>query len=117
LTRKKLRVRQAKVPLIDLLTTQYKHLDKLLQEKLAQPIESYRCASSAFVTFKDAKTARRVLRELKAHPHHVLSCRTRPAPQHVDLIWPKLVKSVYRAAAVRSWVINFVVWVFTILWV
>ncbi len=117
LTRTKLHLRKAGAPLIDLLTAKYQHLGRLIQEKRSQPIDSYRAASSAFVTFKDAYSYQRALRDLASHPHHVLSCRTRPAPQHTDIIWPKMVKSIYRAEAVKSWVISIVIWVFTILWV
>lgn len=116
LTHGKYTVRKANAPLIDFLTAKYRHLTKLLDEQLEKPIDDFKAASTAFVTLKDSHSLKRVLRELSSHPMHALACKTKPAPDYVDLLWPKLSKSVYRDEAVRSWAMFFIVWIFTITW-
>ena len=89
----------------------------LLDEACAEPLSSYAAASTAFVTFKDAKTARLALNVLDSHPKRSLACHTVPAPDWTDLLWPQLGKTVYRAEFVRKWVIYLGVWAFTLAWV
>ncbi|KAE8542852.1 hypothetical protein D1P53_000915 [Cryptococcus gattii VGV] len=104
-------------PLIDYLTTKLSYLTHLLTESLSKPLESYSTASTAFVTFRDAKTARLVLKILDSHPKRSLACKTVPAPDWTDLLWPRLGKSVYRSEFVRGWVVYLGVWVFTLAWI
>lgn len=104
-------------PLIDYLTTKLSYLTHLLTESLSKPLESYATASTAFVTFRDAKTARLVLKILDSHPKRSLACKTVPAPDWTDLLWPRLGKSVYRSEFVRGWAVYLGVWAFTLAWV
>lgn len=109
--------RDQNAPLIDYLTTKLALLTSLLNEARSKPLNSFRSASTAFVTFKDAKTSRLALQVLESHPRRALACHTTPAPMHVDLLWPRLSRSVYRSEFVRSWVVTLGVWAFTLIWV
>ncbi|WVQ82649.1 hypothetical protein IAT38_004781 [Cryptococcus sp. DSM 104549] len=109
--------RDTNAPLIDYLTTKLSYLTMLLHEARSKPLESYPAASTAFVTFRDAKTARLALKILDNHPKRTLACRAVPAPEWTDLLWPRLGKSVYRSEFVRSWVVYLGVWAFTLVWI
>jgi lipopolysaccharide export LptBFGC system permease protein LptF len=89
----------------------------LLDDARDKDLEEYQAASTAFVSFKDARTARLALRILDNHPKRTLACHTLPAPDWTDLLWPRLGRSVYRSELVRSWVTFFAVWAFTLAWV
>jgi len=89
----------------------------LLDDARDKELEEYQAASTAFVSFKDARTARLVLRILDNHPKRSLACHTLPAPDWTDLLWPRLGRSVYRSELIRSWVTFFGVWAFTLAWV
>lgn len=104
-------------PLIDYLTTKLSYLTHLLTESLSKPLESYATASTAFITFRDAKTAGLVLKIMDSHPKRRLACKTVPAPDWTDLLWARLGKSVYRSEFVRGWAVYLGVWAFTLAWV
>jgi hypothetical protein len=109
--------RDQNAPLIDYLTTKLSYLTSLVDEARSQPLSSYEPASTAFVTFKDARTARFALKVLDSHPKRSLACHTTLAPDWTDLIWSRLAKSAYRAQFVRGWVVFLGVWAFTLIWV
>ncbi|ORY32231.1 putative integral membrane protein [Naematelia encephala] len=104
-------------PLIDYLTTKLNYLSMLLEEARAAPLSAYPTSSAAFVTFRDAKTARLALKVLDSHPKRSLACHTMPAPDWTDILWPRLAKSVYRSSFVRNWVVFLAVWAFTLVWI
>jgi len=89
----------------------------LLDDARDKELEEYQAASTAFVSFKDARTARLALRILDNHPKRSLACHTLPAPDWTDILWPRLGRSVYRSELVRSWVTFLAVWAFTLAWV
>lgn len=109
--------RKQNAPLIDYLTTKLVYLTMLLDDAREKDLSEYQAASTAFVIFKDAQTARLALRILDSHPKRSLACHTVPAPDWTDLLWPRLGRSVYRSELVRSWVSFFAVWAFTLAWV
>ncbi|WWD17764.1 hypothetical protein CI109_102205 [Kwoniella shandongensis] len=109
--------RNQNAPLIDYLTTKLNYLTVLLEEAKNRPLESYPAASTAFVTFKDAKSARLAHKILDSHPKRSLACHTAHAPDWTDLLWPRLGKSVYRSEFVRGWAVYLGVWAFTLVWV
>lgn len=110
-------LRKRNAPLIDYLTTKLVYLTMLLDEAREKDLSDYQAASTAFVIFKDARTARLALRILDSHPKRSLACHTEPAPDWTDLLWPRLGRSVYRSELVRSWVTFVAVWAFTLAWV
>nr|XP_031860912.1 uncharacterized protein CI109_003639 [Kwoniella shandongensis]KAA5527984.1 hypothetical protein CI109_003639 [Kwoniella shandongensis] len=109
--------RNQNAPLIDYLTTKLNYLTVLLEEAKNRPLESYPAASTAFVTFKDAKSARLAHKILDSHPKRSLACHTAHAPDWTDLLWPRLGKSVYRSEFVRGWAVYLGVWAFTLVWI
>ena len=110
-------MRKENAPLIDFLTTKLNYLTMLLEEAKSKTLDSYSPSSTAFVTFKDAETARTALAYLESHPKRTLACHTIPAPDWTDLLWPRVSKSAYRSNYVRSWVVFLGVWAFTVVWV
>lgn len=116
LTRKLGATNTVKAPLIDYLTSKLKIITENIEQLKSQPISEFTPASSAFVTFASAKLARRALKELSSHPLYALGCRTQPAPDYSDLIWPRLNRSVFRADQVRGWVIAIALFFVTLLW-
>lgn len=110
-------MRKENAPLIDFLTTKLNYLTILLEEAKSKSIDCYAPSSTAFVTFKDAETARAALAYLESHPKRTLACHTTPAPDWTDLLWPRVSKSAYRSNYVRSWVVFLGVWAFTIVWI
>jgi hypothetical protein len=111
------RFRKTNAPLIDYLTTKLAYLTILLDDARAKPMSSYPASSAAFVTFRDARTARLALKVLENHPKRRLACHTQPAPDWAELLWPRLGLSVYRSEFVRGWVVFIGVWAFTLAWV
>lgn len=109
--------RKTNAPLIDYLTTKLAYLTLLLDEARSKPLEDFATSSAAFVTFRDARTARLALRVLNNHPKRSLACHTHPAPNWVEILWPRLGRSVYRSGFVRGWVVFLGVWAFTLAWV
>jgi hypothetical protein len=89
----------------------------LLNKARSQNLSTYPAASTAFVTFRDAKAARLALKVLDSHPKRSLACHTMAAPDWTDLLWPQLGKSVYRTEFVRGWIVYIGVWIFTLIWV
>ncbi|OCF73930.1 hypothetical protein I204_05778 [Kwoniella mangroviensis CBS 8886] len=109
--------RDQNAPLIDYLTTKLSYLTMLLDESRSRPLSSYTPSSAAFVTFKDAKTARLASKILDSHPKRSLACHAVPAPDWTDILWPRLGKSTYRSEFVRGWVVYLGVWAFTLVWI
>jgi hypothetical protein len=108
--------RDENAPLIDYLTTKLSYLTLLVDEARSKPLSSYAASSTAFVTFRDAKTARLAHKILDSHPKRSLACHTMPAPDWTDLLWARMGKSVYRSEFVRGWVVYLGVWAFTLVW-
>ncbi|WVF70906.1 hypothetical protein IAT40_005701 [Kwoniella sp. CBS 6097] len=109
--------RDENAPLIDYLSTKLEYLTMLLNEARSRPLHSYPASSAAFVTFKDAKTARLAHKILDNHPKRSLACHTTPAPDWTDILWPRLSRSVYKSEFVRGWIVHFGVWAFTLIWI
>ncbi|ORX36074.1 hypothetical protein BD324DRAFT_642750 [Kockovaella imperatae] len=109
--------RDQNAPLIDYLTTKLNYLSHRLDAARDKPLSSYNPSSTAFVTFRDARTARLAHKLLESHPTRTLACRTSPAPDWTNLLWPRLSMSIYRSEFVRKWVVQVGVWVFTLLWI
>lgn len=109
--------RNQNAPLIDYLTTKLLYLTALLDEARSEPLEQYPAASTAFITFRDARTARLALKILDSHPKRSLACHLEPAVDWQNLLWPRLGKSVYKSSFVRGWVVFLGVWAFTLVWV
>lgn len=105
-----------KAPLIDYLTAKLAILSEKLERAKARQLTEYRPSSTAFVTFRNAAIARRVLSEMPTSPQFPLGCQTRPCPHYSDIIWPRLNKSVYRADVMRGWVVGILIFAATIVW-
>ncbi|KAG9090998.1 hypothetical protein FRC07_011960 [Ceratobasidium sp. 392] len=107
------------VPAIDFLTTKLALLSALIEESRSGSgeIRGGVPASTAFVTFRDPRDARRALKELAAHPNNALACVTTPAPDVRDIDWGRAMKSTYTGEFLKDWVVNVGVWGFTLLWV
>nr|ODN96786.1 hypothetical protein L204_03495 [Cryptococcus depauperatus CBS 7855] len=104
-------------PIIDYLTTKLSYLTMLLSEARSRPLDEYSAASTAFVTFIDAKTARLALKILDSHPKRAFACKAIAAPDWTNILWPRLSKSVYKAEFVRGWAVHIGVWAFTLIWI
>ncbi|EIW72492.1 hypothetical protein TREMEDRAFT_66911 [Tremella mesenterica DSM 1558] len=109
--------RKENAPLIDYLTTKLNYLTLLVDEARSKSLDAYPPSSTAFVTFKDASTARVALSILPGHPKRSLACHTCSAPDWTDLLWSRLAKSTYRASFVRGWIVFLGVWLFTLIWI
>ncbi|QRV77375.1 tranport-associated late exocytosis protein [Ceratobasidium sp. AG-Ba] len=107
------------VPAIDFLTTKLALLSALIDESRSGSGDAMggAPASTAFVTFKDPRDARRALKELAAHPKNALACVTTPAPDVRDIDWGRAMKSTYTGEFLKDWVVNLGVWGFTVLWI
>ncbi|QRW19975.1 tranport-associated late exocytosis protein [Rhizoctonia solani] len=105
------------VPAIDFFTTKLALLSALIDESRGGCREDATPASTAFVTFKDPRDARRAVKELAAHPKNVLACVVTPAPDVRDIDWGRAMKSTYTGEFVKDWVVNMGVWGFTVLWI
>lgn len=116
LTRKLGTSKTVNAPLIDFLASKLKIITEAMEALKEKPITEFTASSSAFVTFKSGKLARRALKELSTHPLYAMGCRTQAAPDYSDLIWPRLNRSVFRADQVRGWVIAIALFFITLLW-
>ncbi|CAE6363414.1 unnamed protein product [Rhizoctonia solani] len=105
------------VPAIDFFTTKLALLSALIEESRGGCREDATPASTAFVTFKDPRDARRAVKELAAHPKNLLACVVTPAPDVRDIDWGRAMKSTYTGEFVKDWVVNMGVWGFTVLWI
>jgi hypothetical protein len=85
------------VPSIDYYTAKLKLLTSLITQNRARAISDYSPASTAFVTFKDPKDARRACKYLAVHPDDPLACIVTMAPQYEDIDWTRVMKSAFRA--------------------
>ncbi|KAL4081093.1 hypothetical protein J3A83DRAFT_4204650 [Scleroderma citrinum] len=104
------------VPSIDYYTAKLKLLTVLISQDRAKPINEYNPVSTAFVTFKDPKDARKACKYLAVHPDNPLTCLVTMAPQYEDIDWTRVMKSTFRAELIKDWVVNLGVWGFTIFW-
>ncbi|KAF8835644.1 DUF221-domain-containing protein [Paxillus ammoniavirescens] len=104
------------VPSIDYYTAKLNLLTSLITQNRARAISDYSPVSTAFVTFKDPKDARRACKYLAVHPDNPLACIVTMAPQYEDIDWTRVMKSTFRAELVKDWVVNLGVWGFTIFW-
>ncbi|KAG8860888.1 hypothetical protein FRB96_003623 [Tulasnella sp. 330] len=109
--------RGAHVPMIDYYTTKLGLLTALITEQRSQPPSSFAAASTAFVTFSNADTARKAVNLLPSHPKNPLSCLAQPAPEVADIDWKRLMKTTFTGEFLRNWVVDFFVWVFTLIWI
>lgn len=98
------------VPAIDFLTTKLAFLSALIDESRSTGVECEPPASTAFVTFKDPRDARRATKELAAHPKNMLACVVTPAPDVRDIDWGRAMKSAYTGEFLKDWVVNVGVW-------
>jgi hypothetical protein len=100
------------VPAIDFLTTKLALLSALIEESRTGCGEAAGGppASTAFVTFRDPRDARRATKELAAHPKNMLACVVTPAPDVRDIDWGRAMKSTYTGEFVKDWVVNVGVW-------
>ncbi|CAE6498576.1 unnamed protein product [Rhizoctonia solani] len=105
------------VPAIDFFTTKLALLSALIDESRGGRREDETPASTAFVTFKDPRDARRAVKELAAHPKNLLACVVTPAPDVRDIDWGRAMKSTYTGEFIKDWVVNMGVWGFTVLWI
>lgn len=110
-------LRKENAPQIDFLTTKLLFLTGLLDDARSKAMADYGSSSAAFVTFRDARTARLAAKILPVHPRRSLACNTAPAPDWTDILWPRLEKSVYKSSFVRGWVVFLAVWAFTLAWI
>jgi hypothetical protein len=98
------------VPAIDFFTTKLALLSALIDESRSGGEAMEPPASTAFVTFKDPRDARRAVKELAAHPRNMLACVVTPAPDVRDIDWGRAMKSTYTGEFVKDWVVNLGVW-------
>lgn len=98
------------VPAIDFFTTKLALLSALIDESRSGGAGREPPASTAFVTFKDPRDARRAVKELAAHPKNMLACVVTPAPDVRDIDWGRAMKSAYTGEFVKDWVVNLGVW-------
>ncbi|WWC58482.1 uncharacterized protein I303_101025 [Kwoniella dejecticola CBS 10117] len=108
--------RDQNAPLIDYLTTKLSYLTMLLDESRSRPLSDYSPSSAAFISFKDARTARLAAKILDSHPKRSLACHAVAAPDWTDILWHRLGKTTYRSEFVRGWVVYLGVWAFTLVW-
>nr|XP_018267046.1 uncharacterized protein I303_01029 [Kwoniella dejecticola CBS 10117]OBR89204.1 hypothetical protein I303_01029 [Kwoniella dejecticola CBS 10117] len=109
--------RDQNAPLIDYLTTKLSYLTMLLDESRSRPLSDYSPSSAAFISFKDARTARLAAKILDSHPKRSLACHAVAAPDWTDILWHRLGKTTYRSEFVRGWVVYLGVWAFTLVWI
>ncbi|KAI6128844.1 hypothetical protein EV401DRAFT_1930665 [Pisolithus croceorrhizus] len=108
--------RGKKVPAIDYYTAKLKLLTMLITQNRAKAVDEYDPVSTAFVTFKDPKDARKACRYLAVHPDNPLACLVTMAPQYEDIDWRRVMKATFRGELVKDWVVSLGVWAFTIFW-
>ncbi|KAF9242543.1 hypothetical protein BU15DRAFT_86750 [Melanogaster broomeanus] len=104
------------VPSIDYYTAKLNLLTSLITQNRAKAISDYSPVSTAFVTFKDPRDARKACKYLAVHPDNPLACLVTMAPQYEDIDWKRVMKSTFRAELIKDWVVNIGVWGFTIFW-
>lgn len=98
------------VPAIDFLTTKLAFLSALIDESRSTGGGCEPPASTAFVTFRDPRDARRATKELAAHPKNMMACVVTPAPDIRDIDWGRAMKSAYTGEFLKDWVVNVGVW-------
>jgi hypothetical protein len=98
------------VPAIDFYTTQLRLLTARINEARSAPRESFQPSSTAFVTFRDTKDAKRACDDLPAHPRNPLVCEVQHAPDVGDLDWVRLMKTQFTGEFFKNWVVNIGVW-------
>lgn len=85
------------VPSIDYYTAKLLLLTSLITQNRAQPPTDYDAVSTAFVTFKDPRDARRAAKWLAVHPGKLVACEVGMAPGYEDVDWGRVMKSRFRA--------------------
>ncbi|KAF7981445.1 hypothetical protein HWV62_33457 [Athelia sp. TMB] len=104
------------VPSIDYYTAKLAVLTKKVHEGRSKHPTEYDPVSTAFVTFANPHDARRACKFLAVHPSNPLACLVTMAPGFEDIDWYRVMKSTFRAEFVKDWVVDFLVWLFTIFW-
>lgn len=104
------------VPTIDYYTAKLKLSTMLITQNRAKAADEYDPVSTAFVTFRDAKDAKKACRYLAVHPDNPLACLVTMAPQYEDIEWRRVMKATFRGELVKDWVVSLGVWAFTIFW-
>ncbi|KAG6337317.1 hypothetical protein ID866_1779 [Astraeus odoratus] len=105
------------VPAIDYYTAKLQILTRLIAQNRAKAVIDYDPVSTAFITFKDPKDARKACKYLAVHPENPLACLVTMAPQYEDIDWTRIMKSTFRAELIKDWVVSLGVWGFTIFWI
>lgn len=85
------------VPSIDYYTAKLNLLTTLITQNRAKAVDDYDPVSTAFVTFKDPRDARRACKSLAVHPDDPLACLVTMAPQYEDIDWIRMMKGAIRA--------------------
>lgn len=98
------------VPSIDYYTTKLNVLNSLITEARAKSTTDFEPVSTAFVTFKEPKDARKACKYLAVHPNNPLACLVEMAPMYQDLDWERVMKGSLTAEFVKDWVVNLGVW-------
>ena len=80
------------VPTIDYYTAKLGVLNSLITEARSLPLSGYDPVSTAFVTFKTPKDARRACKYLAVHPDNPLVCTVTMAPLYDDVDWTRIMK-------------------------
>ena len=83
------------VPTIDYYTAKLRFLTHLITEARSLPSNGYDPVSTAFVTFKTPKDARRACKHLAVHPDNPLACVVSMAPPYKDIYWARIMKLPY----------------------
>ena len=83
------------VPTIDYCTAKLRVLTSLITEARSLPSSGYDPVSTAFVTFKTPRDARRVCKYLAVHPDNPLVCTVSMAPLYEDIDWMRIMKLPY----------------------
>ena len=83
------------VPTIDYYTAKLQVLTSLITEARSLPLNGYDPVSTAFVTFKTLKDARRACKYLAVHPDNPLACVVSMAPPYGDIYWTRIMKLPY----------------------
>lgn len=102
------RKKSQKVPLIDYWTTRYNYLSYVL----ALPCKNEGATSTAFVTFRDPRQARLLLREMRMLRHPTVL----PAPEARDLDWSNL-GAPFSSSLIWGKGTGVLFWAFTLLWI
>lgn len=104
---------KTKVAQADYLVIKYNWLAKRIKDLRSTPPHKFPATSTAFVTFRDPRQARLVLRELAGQQQPSVH----PAPEARDLDWPRLTRASFSAELVRGTGTKVFFWVLTLFWI